>query len=109
MGDHVLKTWPDAWDAIANGSKRFEWRRDDRGFAVGDWLILEKWDPNSASPVLGNWGQPRTIDVRVTYILRGAFGIPDGFCVMSIRGATFNESAQRLIERATRMRAEVKP
>lgn len=32
MAEHTLKCWPNSYDAIADGRKRFEWRRDDRGF-----------------------------------------------------------------------------
>jgi hypothetical protein len=42
---HTLKTWPDQFTAVADGSKTFEVRYDDRGFAVGDLLRLAEWDP----------------------------------------------------------------
>lgn len=88
MAEHTLKTWPNAFDAISDGRKRFEWRRDDRGFEVGDVLVLRKWDPAARVYVQGmdqsgTW-QPKELRVRVTYILRGMFGVPDGFCVMSV-------------------------
>jgi hypothetical protein len=80
--EHVLKTWPNAYDAVLEGRKRFEWRRDDRGFEVGDVLVLWRWDPavERSAGYQGNTKQR----VRVTYILRGMFDIPHGFCVMSI-------------------------
>ena len=102
MSEHKLKTWPTAFDAMVDGRKRFEWRKDDRGFEVGDILVLEKWDPGattySVAPGLPSTfrensdrgayvridGVVPTIRVRVTYILRGLFGVPDGYCVMSI-------------------------
>ena len=43
--DHRLKCWPVFYADIVNGSKTFELRRDDRGFQVGDLLILQEWDP----------------------------------------------------------------
>jgi hypothetical protein len=95
MTEHILKCWPNAYDAVASGIKRFEWRKDDRGFEVGDVLVLRKWDP-SPRPGCGVIGYVRQREltigaveytdqrVRVTYILRGMFGIPEGYCVMSI-------------------------
>lgn len=96
MATHILKTWPNAFDAVASGVKRFEWRLDDRGFDVGDVLILRKWNP-APTPngygiegyVMVQVGTRAMLDytelrVKVTYILRGAFGVPPNYCVMSI-------------------------
>jgi hypothetical protein len=81
MAEHKLKCWPNAFDAIRDGRKRFEWRRDDRGYEVGDILDLERWDPVARYGTGPNYPHQR---VRVTYILRGQFGVPPDFCVMSI-------------------------
>jgi len=80
MTTHVLKCWPEYYDAISEGKKRFEIRReDDRKFAVGDLLVLKEWDPNTQEH-LGH-----SYIVEVTYIVRGpAWGIPEGLVVMSI-------------------------
>lgn len=95
MAEHILKCWPNSYDAIASGVKRFEWRKDDRGFEVGDVLVLQKWDPTPGSGI-GPRGyvlrhqQGKVMEVRteqrvcVTYILRGQFGVPPDYCVMSI-------------------------
>lgn len=42
---HRLKTWPGPFAALLEGTKTFELRRDDRGYAVGDVLDLIEWDP----------------------------------------------------------------
>jgi hypothetical protein len=76
---HELKTWPGAFAAVASGAKRHEYRRDDRGFMERDELHLREWDPDR-SEYTGN-----ELRARVTYISRGPeYGIPWGFCVMSI-------------------------
>ncbi len=86
MAEHTLKTWPNAFEAVKSGRKRLEWRRDDRGFEVGDLLILALYDPQDKWNY--SWVPERStvpkLRMRVTYILRGLFGVPDGYCIMSI-------------------------
>lgn len=89
MKEHDLKTWPEEFSAVAEGTKRFEWREDDgRGFEVGDVLILHEWeiDPRSL-PAVHPEGEytGRVLRAHVTYLIRGpAFGVPIGYVVMSI-------------------------
>jgi hypothetical protein len=68
MSEHDLKTWPDYFEAIRDGSKTFEIRLDDRGFKVGDVLWLQEWD-NLNFHYTG-----RSMRRRVTYVLRD-FGL----------------------------------
>lgn len=75
---HELKCWPEYFRAIVAGSKRFEVRQDDRGFAVGHVLTLREWNPQTQCHT------GTCFDARVTYILREGFGLPPGVCVMSI-------------------------
>lgn len=93
MTEHILKCWPSAYEAIADGRKTFEWRKDDRDFSVGDTLVLRKWDPkpmiDSPEPwgfvhAQGPYGDFIEQRVTVTDVLRGMFGIPGGYCVMAI-------------------------
>jgi len=79
MKSHDLKCWPDYFDAIRCGSKRFELRRNDRDFNTGDLLMLHEWDPETqkyTGRIAGRW---------VSYILKDHEGIAPGFCVMSIQ------------------------
>lgn len=76
---HKLKTWPDAFAAVRSGMKTHEYRKNDRGFEIGDMLELREFNPVT--------GQETNdfITRKVTYVSRGpAWGIPDGYCVMSI-------------------------
>ena len=75
---HDLKCWPEPFAAIANGRKAFEWRRDDRDFQLGDVLRLREWRPDSE-----NYTGAEAL-CGVTYVLRGRFGVPDGFVVLGI-------------------------
>lgn len=82
---HEFKVWPEFFAKLVSGDKTFEARRDDRGFAVGDTLVLREWDPRACED-----GPPgytgNEIRMRVTYILRGpSFGVEAGFVVMAVR------------------------
>ncbi|HVJ92322.1 MAG TPA: ASCH/PUA domain-containing protein [Labilithrix sp.] len=83
MAEHELKVWPSFFRELAEGRKRFEARRADRDYAVGDVLRLREWDPQHAPYSLAYTG--RELRMRVTYVLFGGrFGIDAGHCVMSI-------------------------
>ncbi len=86
---HELKTWPGPFQAVLDGTKRHEIRVNDRGFAVGDTLILEEWIPNlgilpADAPPYDGYTE-RWQHVRVTYMTSGGeWGLPPNLCVMSI-------------------------
>jgi hypothetical protein len=62
---HELKTWPEYFGAVLNGTKRFEYRdSSDRDFQVGDTLFLREWDPKEKNY------SGRSVHARVSYILR---------------------------------------
>jgi len=44
---HELKVWPTFFRDMLAGDKTFEVRKNDRGFNVGDELILREWDPQA--------------------------------------------------------------
>jgi hypothetical protein len=76
---HELKTWPTAFQAILDGRKRYEIRKADRNFQVGDLLHLREWD-RATGRYTGrdNW-------VEVTYMTQpGEWGLGSDICVMSI-------------------------
>jgi hypothetical protein len=80
MKTHRLKTWPEVYEAILTRAKTFDVRRDDRGFAVGDQLVLREWRPDTGEYT------GRSITVLVTYLLAGGqFGVAPGYVCMSIR------------------------
>lgn len=41
------KIWPEYFDAVASGKKKFELRLDDFEIKEGDTLLLEEWDPKT--------------------------------------------------------------
>lgn len=74
---HVLKCWTPSFEALVDGKKTFELRKNDRGFAEGDVLKLEEWNPDT-----GYTG--RRLDVLVGWTLYNGFGLPEGYCIMSV-------------------------
>lgn len=87
---HVLKCVMGPFEAVLQGRKRFEYRRDDRDFQVGD--LLELQEVTTPLSVLGTVPTGRSKIVEVTYILRGSeaefFGVPPGYTVLSIADPT---------------------
>jgi len=89
MKEHILKVHPQFWEGIVKHTKPFEVRRDDRGFKVGDMVILKRFDPS-----FGFTGEHPEMR-RITYILRHEDfenGVPIGYCVL---GFGFSEIIQR--------------
>jgi hypothetical protein len=75
---HDLKTWPEYFQPIADGSKTFEVRRDDRGFKVGDFLLLREWSHDD-----GYSGRTRLR--QVSYLPRDFPGLSDGWVCMGLQ------------------------
>lgn len=79
---HSLKTWPPSFDAVLSGVKTCEVRRDDRGFNVGDTLILHEWEPSTRSFT------GRSVARRVTHLVycdhRSGIGLGPAFVAMSV-------------------------
>jgi len=65
MVAHELKIWPEYFENVYYGYKRFEVRKNDRVFKVGDDVRLREWDPKTES-YTGEY-----VDVRITYVLNG--------------------------------------
>lgn len=73
---HELKVLPEYYVAISEGIKKFELRKDDRGFRVGDSIYLREWDGKEYSG--------RSVMCKVTYILRGFPGLDEDYVILSI-------------------------
>ena len=86
MKIHELKIWPEFFRANREGRKNFELRKNDRGFAIGDKLILKEWDPETKA-YTGLW-----MERSVFYILAhrpdagcaATFGLTPGYVILGL-------------------------
>jgi hypothetical protein len=59
--------------------KTHELRFDDRGFKIGDVLVLKEWD----GPTNG-YTESEPLQFMISHILHGE-GLKDGYCVLSLQ------------------------
>ena len=74
---HDLKILPQYFEAVKTGKKKFELRKNDRDYKVGDEIHLEEWE--RAGGYTG-----RDIVKEITYVLKDCerFGLKDGYCII---------------------------
>lgn len=87
MKIHKLKTDSAVFNMSFIGSKPFEIRKDDRGFEVGDLLILQETrfsgEEMAAGKPLEYTG--RELSRMINYILpAGSYGLSPGWVVMTV-------------------------
>ena len=78
---HELKIYPEFFELVLQGKKKFELRKDDRGFAEGDYILLKEFNPEDGSFT----GRERKY--IISYILRDFIGLTSGYVIMSIEPA----------------------
>lgn len=87
MAEHNLKTWPVYFWDVRRGVKSFEIRHDDRGYQVGDVLVLQEFKPRGYRSAGGKYTGEECW-VLVTHIMRGGApfldGLPSTTVIMSI-------------------------
>lgn len=86
MTTHKVKSWAHFFDAIEAGDKTHDLRKDDRGYQVGDTLILQRYD-NINGIYTGE-----ELPVEVTYITSKAVPcafssavLPPDYAILSIQ------------------------
>lgn len=78
---HRLKTWPEFFAGIMDGTKHCEIRRNDRDFRTGDYVLLEEWDPAK------NAYTKRRAARKVTCVLKPGevpSGIEEGYAILCL-------------------------
>lgn len=79
MDTHELKILPQYFQAVWDGTKNFELRKNDRDYKVGDILILREYNNGEYT---GSF-----LKVIVTYILKDCpeYGLDKEYCILSFR------------------------
>lgn len=88
MAVHRLKTWAQFFEAVAVGDKRFEYRRNDRGFQRGDTVELievigEDGSFPNGSPHLRLKETGRAAKYQIGYVLSHPT-MRDGYVALSL-------------------------
>jgi hypothetical protein len=74
---HYLKTETEYYQAVDQGIKKFELRKNDRNFIVGDILYLEE-------TVYGIKTGRSLPPLRIQYILYGGkYGLDENYCIIN--------------------------
>lgn len=75
---HYLKTETEYYEAVKNGNKSFELRKNDRGFQVGDIVSL-------VEVINGKPTCEQRHPMEIIYILHGGkFGLKKGYCILQL-------------------------
>lgn len=103
MSEHVLKVVAPYFDALLDGSKTFEVRKNDRGFQRGDVLTLWEFDPSpgACSRFPCAPCSPRFVRREVTFVYSGDprfgrdGGLETGFVVLGLADRPATEDGTR--------------
>ena len=85
MSDFTLKTDPAVFQDVLDGKKTFEIRFNDRGYQVGDLIVLKETkftgqQMREGSPLIYTG---REMQKQISYILSG-YGLQDGWVILGI-------------------------
>lgn len=81
MSYHYIKCWPEFFESMIQGIKRFEYRKNDRNYTVGDQLVVREFLPEPEGLHTG-----RVATFQVLRVWDEIPDIPDGFCIMEVSG-----------------------
>ena len=84
--EHMLKTDPAVFQDVLDGSKTFEIRFNDRGYQIGDLIVLKETKFTGQQM---KSGQPlaytgREIQKRISYVL-GGYGLQDDRVILGVQ------------------------
>ena len=79
MQIHELKISPKYFEDVKSDKKRFEIRKDDRDYKVGDLITLKEYEN-------GQYTGREIKNIPIIYILRDAteYGLMDGYCILGL-------------------------
>ena len=87
---HELKTWPEYFHAVVDGTKTFDIRRNDRDYKVGDVLVFKEWD-KTRKEYTG-----RSHVSQITYLCANPVWLHAGIIVMAIKNQNLTAEGSRL-------------
>ena len=92
---HELKILPQYFEAVVSGKKKFELRKNDRDYKVGDILMLREWDKDYT----GNF-----VKVKVEYILQDCpeYGLQNGYCILSFDRLSYGMESRETVPISTK-------
>jgi hypothetical protein len=82
MNVHNLKCLPQYFLPLSQEIKTFEYRKNDRNYQIGDWLIIHEYD-DQISGKIGYTG--KSVSRIITYILQDVMNLPKGYCILGIK------------------------
>lgn len=91
MKVHELKILPKYFNSVVSREKTFELRKDDRGFEVGDILILKEFNPNKKYETIEgdeSHFSGRKILKEINYILKDeteSMGLSKDYAILGIK------------------------
>ncbi len=88
MKIHKLKLDINFCDAVFDGKKTFEVRKNDRGYQTGDRIKFIPIDSNNQANTIHHKIENR--EYQITYVLNG-WGIKNGYVVLAIKELPFTE------------------
>jgi hypothetical protein len=85
MKTHELKLSEDFFPYVVNGFKKFEVRKDDRSFKVGDILHLKEISSTPTTGPMGGLYTGQSVKALVLYKLSDEMdGVAEDYCVLSL-------------------------
>ena len=82
---HQLKSTTENFHAVRRGAKRAELRKDDRGYQVGDYILLTEVHEHAIGDATELRSTGESELVRITHKLPGGeFGLDSTWCMLSI-------------------------
>lgn len=79
MKIHDLKITPGHFQSVSDERKTFEIRNNDRGFKVGDYLLLREWNPDTKEY------SGRSIIRKIPYVLYDSLFVSEGYVALSLQ------------------------
>ncbi len=94
MKKNKIKIQYEYFAAVLDGTKKAEWRKNDRDYKVGDEYTLCELDKDGKET-------GRTIDISITHIVYGGkFEMPSDYCMFSFMVIGQPSEKEQILNRA---------